>query len=170
MGSATSPHGIKGEVELRLLNPDFDESVLHDGASLWLYPVNEKSKLKPAGEQWKVAKLRLGNKAICLLEGIKDRTHLETLLPFEFYMERSDFPEADDGEFYLIDLIEAIVISEAGEKIGVLESFSDNGEQYLFNIRLVNGEVLTLPYVESFFPEIDVENKKIIMISPEFTE
>ena len=46
MGSATSPHGIKGEVELRLLNPDFDESVLHDGASLWLYPANEKSKLK----------------------------------------------------------------------------------------------------------------------------
>jgi ribosomal 30S subunit maturation factor RimM len=54
--------------------------------------------------------------------------------------------------------------------LGRLESFSDNGMQYLFEVRLMDGEKIILPYVESFFPQIDLENKKITMVMPEYTE
>jgi 16S rRNA processing protein RimM len=169
LASVTRPHGIKGEVELNLLN-NIEDSILDDEMKVWLVPTSAKSKLKTEGEEWTIQKLRFGNKAICLFEGIKDRTHLETLLPFDLYVTREQFPEPDENEFYLVDLIDLPVFNEEGTKIGKLESFSDNGQQYLFDIRLDTGERITLPYVEAFFPEIDVKNKKIVMIAPEYTE
>lgn len=170
LGFSAHPHGLKGETELRLLNENQEESVLDDGMKLWLYPSNEKSRLNPKGEEWLIEKVRFGNKVICQFKGVKDRTHLETLLPFEFYLDRESFPEVEDDEVYLVDLINMAVVNEAGEKIGVLESFSDNGMQYLFDVRLDTGEVMTLPYVDSFFPEINMEEKKIVMIMPDYTE
>ena len=170
LGFVAHPHGIKGEAELRLLNPNLDESVLDEGQKLWLFPSSEKSKLNPKGEEWVIEKLRFGNKVICQFEGIKDRTHLENLIPFEFYLDREEFPETEEDEFYLVDLIDLPVFSPEGKELGTLESFSDNGMQYLFEVRLVDGSKITLPYVDTFFPEIDVENQKIIMIMPEYTE
>ena len=169
LASVTRPHGIKGEVELNLLN-SIEDSILDDEMKVWVVPTSEKSKLEPKGEEWTIKKLRFGNKAICLFDGIKDRTHLETFLPFDLYLSRDQFPEPDGNEIYLIDLIEMPVFSVDGEKLGKLESFSDNGQQYLFDIRLDNGERITLPYVDAFFPEIDMENKKIIMVMPDYTE
>ncbi len=170
IATAYHPHGIKGELELRLLNPNPEESVLDDEMKVWLIPNSEKSNLKKAGEEWVIKKLRFGNKIICELEGIKDRTHLETILPFDLFVSREDFPEAPDNEFYLVDLVDLPVVDLEGKELGKLESFSDNGQQYLFDVRLNNGELITLPYVDSFFPEIDVEGKKIVMIMPEYTE
>lgn len=166
-----NPHGIKGEAILRLVNPDPQESILDEGMRVWLFPSSPKSKISKEGEEWVIEKLRFGNKAICQFEGIKDRTHLESLIPFELYLDRESFPDTDEGEFYLVDLAGMDIVNEDGVVVGKLESFSDNGMQYLFNIRLEPiGELITLPYVDAFFPKIDMENKKITMIMPEYTE
>jgi 16S rRNA processing protein RimM len=169
MGFVAHPHGIKGEAELRLANQE--DSILEDGMKLWLFPSSAKSKINPAGEERILEKVRFGNKVIATFEGVKDRTHLESLIPFEFYMDRNDFPETEEGEIYLVDLINIDVVNEKGEIIGKLESFDDNGMQYLLNIRLEPvGELITLPYVDTFFPEVDLEKKQITMIMPEYTE
>lgn len=169
MGFVANPHGIRGEAEVRLLNAE--DSVLEDGMKVMLFPSTAKSKISATGEEWTIQKIRFGNKVICQFEGIKDRTHLETLIPFEIYLEREAFPEPDEDEVYLVDLIDMDVVNEAGEVIGKLESFSDNGMQYLFNVRLAPlGESITLPYVDAFFPNIDMEKKQITMIMPEYSE
>ena len=170
MGFVAHPHGIKGEAELRLLNPNLDECVLEKDMQVFLFPSSDKSKLSAKGEEWVIEDLRFGNKVICRLKGIVDRTHLESLIPFEVYLDRINFPEIEDDEVYLVDLINMEVVSPSGEELGKLESFSDNGMQYLFEVRLTTGEKITLPYVDAFFPEIDMENKKIVMIMPEYTE
>lgn len=170
LATAFHPHGLKGEVELRLLNDNYDESVLEEGMKVWIYPYNEKSQVPKDGLEWKILKLSFGNKVRCVFEGLKDRTHLETFLPFEVKLLREDFPETDDDEVYLVDLVDLDVVSPEGVKLGILESFSDNGMQYLFDVRLVDGTLITVPYVDVFFPEINMEEKKIVMIMPEFTE
>lgn len=164
------PHGIKGEAEIRLLNNNPEQTVLEEGMKVFLYPSSEKSRISPYGEEWMISKLRLGNKVIATFEGVKDRTDLETMIPFEIYLDRDSFPEPDEDEVYLVDLVNMPVVNEAGEKIGVLESFSDNGMQYLFDVRMTTGEIVTLPYVEAFFPEINMEEKKIVMVLPDYTE
>lgn len=170
LGFVAHPHGIKGEAEIRLLNPNPEESVLDDDMKVWLYPTSAKSKINPNGEEWHILKIRFGNKIICQFEGIKDRTHLESLIPFEIFLDRKSFPETEDNEVYLVDLIDMEVVSVEGNLLGKLESFSDNSMQILFEVRLENGELLSLPYVDSFFPSIDMEKKQITMIMPEFTE
>jgi 16S rRNA processing protein RimM len=170
MGEAFHPHGIKGEVELRLINLNFEESSLKEGIELQLKPLSEKSTLSQVGEWWRISKLRFGNKVICTLEGVKDRTHLESLLPFEFFMKRSDFPELEEGEFYLTDIIDFEVFTHEGNLVGRLEGFDDNGVQTLFNIRQTDGTVMTLPFVEVFFPEVNLEKKSITVNLPEYTE
>ena len=164
------PHGIKGEAELRLLNPNYEESVLDEDMKVWLFPSSPKSKLSSQGEEWVIEKLRFGNKVICQFKGIKDRTQLESLIPFELYLDRKNFPELDEDEFYLVDLIDMDVVNEEQIKVGILKSFSDNGHQYLFDVLLLSGEVITLPYVDAFFPEVDMEKKQITMVMPEYTE
>ncbi len=164
------PHGIKGEVELRLLNDNYDESILDEGMVVHIFPLSEKSTVSTNGEKWEILKLRFGNKVICQFKGVVDRTHLEKLLPFEIRVSRDDFPETEENEIYLVDLVDWDVISPAGDKLGHLEGFSDNGMQYLFEIRLSDGSKMTLPYVEAFFPKINAEEKTITMIMPEYTE
>lgn len=170
IANAFHPHGIKGEVVLRLLNDDYSESILDDGMTVYLYPGSEKSQISKGGEEWKIVKIAFGNKVICKLDGMKDRTHLETLLPFEVHVPRDSFPETDDNEVYLVDLIDCDVVDEERVKVGTLESFSDNGMQYIFVVRLNDGSQIELPYVDAFFPEIDTENKQIVMIMPEYSE
>jgi 16S rRNA processing protein RimM len=164
------PHGLRGEAEIRLLNNKTNESVLEEGMKVYLYPSGEKSRLSPYGEEWTISKLRFGNKVIATFDGVKDRTDLESMIPFEIFLDRDSFPEPDEDEVYLVDLVNLPVVNEAGEKIGVLESFSDNGMQYLFDVRMDTGEIVTLPYVEAFFPEINLEEKKIVMVLPDYTE
>ena len=168
LATVSQPHGIRGEAELRLLNAE--DSILEEGMTVYLYPSSGKSQVSPGGEEWVISKLRFGNKVICHFEGIKDRTHLETLLPFEIRLPREAFPETDENEVYLVDLIDMDVFNPEGVHLGKLENFSDNGMQYLFNVRLDDGSVVTLPYVEAFFPSIDVEDKKIIMVLPDYSE
>lgn len=170
LGFVAHPHGIKGEAEIRLLNSNLEESILDDGMVVWLFPQNEKSGLNPKGEEWTISKLRFGNKVIATFAGIKDRTHLETLLPFEIFLDRESFPEPDEDEVYLVDLIDMPVFSPEGVELGVIESFSDNGMQYLFDVRLMDGSRITLPYVDAFFPKVDVENKRVTMVMPEYSE
>jgi len=169
MGRATKPHGIKGEVELHLLNQDLEETSLQEGSELALYPLST-SKILPQGEKRKILKLRIGNKVICLLEGIENRTQLEEILQFEFFLPREEFSPLEDDQVYLVDLVGIKVISPEGRDLGTLESFSHNGMQYLFDIRMKNGTVLTLPYVDLFFPELDMDQKTLTMILPEYTE
>jgi 16S rRNA processing protein RimM len=164
------PHGLRGEAELRLLNSNLDECVLEEGMDVQLYPTSPKSSLPEKEESRTIEKLRFGNKVICLFKDVKDRTQLEKMIPFEIYLHRDQFPEVEDDQVYLVDLINLPVFSPEGTELGVLESFSDNGMQYLFEVRLKDGSKITLPYVDAFFPEIDVDNRKIVMIMPEYTE
>src|SRR5687768_16971198 len=95
MGFVSQPHGLKGEAELRLLNKE--DSVLDEDMQVWLFPSNEKSALHPKGQAFLIEKLRFGNKVICQFQGIKDRTELEKIIPFEVYLDREAFPEAEEG-------------------------------------------------------------------------
>lgn len=170
IASVFHPHGIKGQAELRLVNDNHQESILDDGMTVYLYPGSEKSQISKGGEEWKILTVRFGNKVICTFDGMIDRTHLEKLLPFELFVPRDAFPEPADNEVYLADLVDWDVVSPEGEKLGTLESFSDNGQQYLFDVRLNDGSIITLPYVDAFFPEINSDEKKLVMIMPEYFE
>lgn len=169
LGFAASPHGIRGAASLVLEN--LDDSVLEKGMSVLLKPSNfkstHKSTLKNEGEVFTISDISFGNKVICSFKEVNDRNRLEEILPFEIYVSRDQFPEADDDEYFITDLIGLEVLDhESREKIGKVARYFDNGAQIVLTLNLF-GKYVDLPFIDNFFPEVDVENKYITLISPE---
>lgn len=157
------PHGIKGEAELSFL----EENVFEEGMEIHATAFNEKSQIPKAGMKLTIQKLKVANKAIVTFKEVTDRTMLEKLIPFELSVAREDLPQ---DEFYLFDLPGMNVVSESGETLGEVLNVFDNGAQEVLEIQMTEGERIMLPFVENFFPEVDLEHNHVVMILPEYTE
>ncbi|HLT23007.1 MAG TPA: ribosome maturation factor RimM [Bacteriovoracaceae bacterium] len=157
------PFGIKGEAELGFLS----DNVLEENMQVLATPYNERSSIPKEGMKLTFEKIKYGNKVVATFKEIKDRNHLESLIPFEISVYRENLVQ---GELYSFDLPGLDVVSETGEKLGEVSKVLDNGAQEVLEIKLLNGETVMLPFVENFFPEINLEERSIVMISPEYSE
>jgi 16S rRNA processing protein RimM len=163
IASSRKPHGIKGALSLHLYN---DESrTLKEGLEIILRPMGEESSLD-YDEVYKVKSISYGNKPFVYLYGVDDRNIVEDILPVSIHIKECDLPLKEEGEFYLYELIGLDVVNEKGKAVGVIDGHFDNGAQPVLKIKLNNGGILELPFVDNFFPEIDLENKKVVMITP----
>ena len=167
LGTCNRPHGIKGGFHFFLYNPE--DSILKNGKIVELFPKDSSSSINTSGESFKIKSIQFGNKTICYLDEITDRNIVEAMIPFTIMYPRSKFPKPQEGEFYLNDLVAMEVINTAGETIGEIHSFYDNGAQTVLRIKL-SDEIIDLPFVDNFFPDVDLENKKVTMITPEISE
>ena len=164
MGFCTKPHGIKGEFQFHLHNPQ--NSSLKKKSLLKLTPSDETSSINKNGVEFKVKNIQFGNKIICSLEGVDNRNLVEQMIPFTFFISRDQFVEANDDEVFLSDLLGLTVVNESKEEIGIIENYYDNGAQTVLVVKMNIGENVELPFVEAFFPELDIENKNIVMVNP----
>ena len=87
------------------------------------------------------------------------------MLPFEFKVSRELFPEPEEGEFYINDLI-GMEVFEAGtdRQLGIVSKYFDNGAQIILTIR--GARSFDIPFVDHFVPEVDVEANKIWVVVP----
>lgn len=165
LGSSNRPHGIKGAFCFQLLNPQ--ESILAKGSIITIFPKTSSSSIPPSGQELKIESIHFGNKVICYLEGVQERNRVEQMLPFNIFYPREKFPNLEKGELYLSDLIGMKVVNQQGEALGHVDSFFDNGAQSVLKVKCAH-EFFELPFVESFFPTIDLENRVMTMIIPEY--
>lgn len=165
LGYCHRPHGIKGEFSFHLFNRQ--ESVLKKGMQVSLFPVDQRSSLKKEGEVFTIKKISFGNKTIVSLAQVTDRNRAEEIIPFSIHVSRESFPEAEEGEFYLSDLIGLKVLdNQSGEEIGQVKDISDNSVQVILEIR---GKINTdLLFLEQFVPEVDIEGGFIKVNIPEY--
>ena len=89
------------------------------------------------------------------------------MLPFSIHYPRDKFPRLEDDQWYLNDLIDLDVFDQDGYKMGKVDSFYENGAQVVLKLNL-NGEKIELPFVEVFFPYLDISKNKIVMVRPEY--
>lgn len=168
LGSGKKPHGLKGEVEFWTASGN--DTYLEKGSKVWLYPLGEGSTLPVEGKEYVVAGIRRGNQVLLKFEDVPDRTALEKLLPLEVYASRDEFPEPEEGSYYIVDMIGLMALNERGEVIGKIEDFFETPAQIIFTVALKNGERMDLPYVEQFFTDVDIESGTIRVHLPEIVE
>ncbi len=80
-----------------------------------------------------------------------------------FVLKSEALKKLDKNEYLISDLVGCIVYKEDGEKIGEVVSISANSSQDLLNIKNYLGQISLVPFVDEFFPVVDVKNKKIII-------
>lgn len=168
IGHCTTPHGIKGEFSFVLYNPE--NSVLSEGALISLLPRSTSSSVPQDGKDFIIKKISIGNKAIVVLEGVSDRNAVEKMVPFDIYFSRDKFPETEEDEYYLNDLLGLEVFDFISKKpLGRVMDFYENGVQVVLKIK-TEKEIIELLFIEQYVPEVDIDNGRIEVIIPEMIE
>lgn len=169
MGFCSKPHGIKGGFTFNLSN--LEDSVLKKSSKVTLFPKSEGSSINKDGEEFTIKSIAFGNKVIVYLDEVSDRNKVEEIIPFEVYVDRELFPDTEEDEFYISDLVGLEVRVEGTEEVyGKVSSFYDNSAQVVLVIKGSGNQVQELPFIEEFFPIIDIEDGYITMVLPDFIE
>lgn len=165
LGRCTRVHGIKGEFTFSPHSGD--QGLLEQGRKIWCSPLDAKSTLEKGGAEYEVSKVKAGNKLIVSLTGVADRTQAEQMIPFSYSVDRASFPKLED-EYYVADLLGLDVHhADTDQKLGTVVGHGDNGAQIILQIQLEQRS-LELPFIDNFFPRVDLEAKKIWVVVPEY--
>jgi 16S rRNA processing protein RimM len=145
------PHGVRGELRLRLFNRDSDLLLSLDDVLL---------RFKQGDEQAvSVEGARRANDAILMkLHSIDDRNKADGLRGAVVCARRGDFPPAEDGEFYACDVEGARVVVEGGEELGqATELKSYPTVDVLVVTARDGGRPWEVPLVEAVVKAMDLE-------------
>lgn len=140
------PHGVAGEIMARLVGIGPDE----------LRALSRLSLLRPDGEERKVRVRRIRPKPpgwIVRIPGIEGRDEAEALRGAVLIAPRESLPEADDGEWYVADLVGLDVVTDRGESLGRLEEVLHLPANDVFVVR--GRREILLPVTEEVVRGVD---------------
>ena len=98
---------------------------------------------------------RLIGGIVATLAGIDDRDAAAALIGARIWVSRETLPEPKAGEVYQTDLEGLQVVNGAGEELGRVSHFFDNGAHAVLVTRDATGRERLIPYV------VDVYVKKV---------
>ncbi len=154
IGKITNFFGIKGEAKVGYSN----ESQLKNAKKVYLLDDISKKELT-------IQNLRF-HKNFAIVK-FSEIDNINDLIQFKgqriFISKKQALKQLDNNEYLIQDLIGCSVLNEKGEKLGSVVDISTNSSQDLLNIKNLIGQVFLVPFVEEFFPLVDIENKKIII-------
>jgi len=98
---------------------------------------------------------------VAKLDGIENREQALQLKGLEVLVRREALPEAEEGHYYLADLLGLEVRSTGGELLGVVKRFFTNGAQ---DVMEITGERTRLiPWVSAIVKQVDLEARSIVV-------
>lgn len=152
IGKIINFHGIKGEAKV-----GFDNLTQIKSAKT-IYMLDDEDETELSIKSIRFHK----NFAIIKFKEIDD---INELLKYKgqrlFVSKQVALNKMEKDEFLIQDLIGCLVVNEKDEKIGEVVNVSTNSSQDLLNIKNPIGQISLVPFVNEFFPNVDVKNKKI---------
>lgn len=155
LAEVTRPHGVWGEVRLKIYNSDSD--LLLEQSEVLVRPAIEKERLM------QVESIRGADAGFLLAKfrGVDGRDAADLLRGASICVERARFPPLADGEFYVCDVIGVRLVGPAGP-IGIVEDFVSYPSTEVLVVRLGPGSVragsaVELPLVDDFVESVSDE-------------
>jgi len=100
------------------------------------------------------------------LQGINDPEAAGALIGAEIIAPREQASPLKEGEFYVEDLKGLEVVSPEGEILGRIANVVEGGNGSLAEVLLPSGEKRFAPFRKEFFGEVDLKDRKIILLEP----
>ncbi len=149
LAEVARPHGVRGELRLKIYNRDSD--LLLDLDKVVLEPVRGERTVV------RVREARRANDAMLVwLEGCDSRDRADELRGAKLLASRDVFPPLDADEFYVCDVIGAKAVGPEGE-VGVVESLLSYPTCDALVIRRGKGDTIELPLVDGVVDEVDIK-------------
>ena len=98
-------------------------------------------------------------KVVAKLAGVETREQALALKGTKISVPRAALPDANDGRYYLTDLVGLEVVNEQGEKLGVVRQWFTHGAQDVMEI--AGERTRLLPWVPAVVKQVDLEAKRI---------
>jgi 16S rRNA processing protein RimM len=155
------PHGVRGELRLRLFNRDSD----------LLLGLDEVLVRMPDGQEHEVTVdgARRANDAILMkLYSVDDRDDADALRGASVCARRGDFPPLDEGEFYVCDVEGAQVVlalEEGGEReIGRVRGLRNYPTADVLVVEAAEGGAAwEIPLVADVVRSVDVGSSRVTL-------
>lgn len=158
IGVITRPHGVLGEMKVY---PVTDDIKRFKGMKEILMgpPEGQKGDLSNV----KVEGVRFQKNMVLLkLSGIESPEEARKLSQYQLYVKREDAIPLSDGEYYVSDLIGLSVLSEKGEKLGILKDVLKTAAN---DVYVVKGErEILVPAVKEYVLSIDLPKGEMTVL------
>lgn len=130
------PHGVAGEVRLKLFTDDLTPYRAFNAGALTLKSIREGS-----------------NGPIARFAEIPDRTIAERLRGTELTVSRADLPPLEEGEYYHADLLGLPCETESGELLGHVAAIENFGAGDILEIEKADGKRFMVPVTATMIGE-----------------
>ena len=154
IGEIARPHGVQGELRLKLYNPDSDLLARRPRLRLRL----GDGSLREAT----ITSAREVNKAILVrLADVEDRDAAEALRGAEILVPREAFPALEDGEFYACDIEGARAVMSSGEEVGTVTGLASYPTCDVLVIERSSGGRVEVPLLDAYVGVVDAAAGKV---------
>jgi 16S rRNA processing protein RimM len=162
LGEIMRPHGVRGELRVRLLT-DYPERIARL-KTVYLAETPEPATPTP----YQVEGMRMNSGfGLLKLHGIPDRTEAERYRGLFVLVDIAHAVPLEAGEFYLYQLIGLTVQTEAGETLGTLTEVLETGANDVYVVDSPRyGEIL-IPVTDETILKTDVQARILSVRLPE---
>ena len=161
IGEIVAPQGLKGDIRIKP-SSDFPERFTKPGKR-WIQKGNEL----PTEVQLIKGSLIPGKSIYVLsLEGVSKRSSAEKIIGWNLVMPTDSRPNLNTDEYHYFDLIG--LEARQGPKKTVIGFVTDliKGGNDLLEIELVEGKKVLVPFVKEIVPEIEIQEKWLLINPP----
>ena len=111
-----------------------------------------------------------GDSVVATARELPDRNAAEALQGARIFVARANFPAAQAGEYYWVDLIGLAVVNRQGQALGVVTDLIDTGAHSVLRLRrpeadpAATGEAAErlIPFVAAYIDEVSLADRRIV--------
>ena len=147
IGKIGKPHGLNGEVRFWAYNPDSE--IIAPGLVITCVTPNQTADFEITRLRWRE------RFALVRLKGLRHKDELTEWTNATCHVPREAFPEPEEGEFYLVDLLNLPVFAsqtsqDEPREVGHVEGFIETGANDVIRVSLSNNRSLLVPFVMGY--------------------
>jgi len=155
VGKVINTHGIKGEVKVMPWTDVPEQFEEFD----WVYVKKNDWLIKLNIEQLKYQK----NNLIIKFKEINSLNDAEMYKNAILVVNREMIGEPPAGRYYICDLIGMEVITESGEKIGILDDVINTGSNDIYIVKNDFHKEIMIPALKDVIINVDVGNNTMVV-------
>lgn len=162
LGEILRPHGIRGELKVRLLT-DYPERLAEmDSVFLGTDPEKESAVT------YQVDHLRMHQGyGLLKLAGIDDRDQADTLRQLYIMVRLDDAVPLEEGEYYLYQLIGLTAEDDTGVILGTVKEILETGANDVYIVETPAQKEILIPDTPETILKIDLPAGRIIIHLPD---
>lgn len=163
VAEVSRPHGVKGEVRVRVWSGDPTLLLGRPPLRLRLADGRERDA--------RIDLVRETEKGLLMtFEGVADRNGAEAIRGAQILVARDRFPPLEEGEFYACDVEGAAAVLSDGTRIGTVVGLGTYPTCDVLVVDKTDGKKVEIPNLPSFVEDIDTERGVVRIVTLEGLE